>query len=63
MQSESKERWMLLCEQAATEKNSEKLIELIKEINKLLEERRLRLNQREANQTVGDGLTVQLGRA
>lgn len=43
---EQKERWMQLCEKAATEQDPEKLMELIAEINRLLEakERRLRSN-------------------
>ena len=41
---EQRERWMQLCEQAATEQDPEKLMVLINEINQLLEakERRLR---------------------
>jgi hypothetical protein len=46
MQSETKERWRLLCEQAATEEDSKKMVELIQEINDLLEERRSRLNKK-----------------
>ena len=43
---EQRERWLQLCEQAATEQDPEKLMELIAEINRLLEakERRLRQN-------------------
>jgi len=43
---ERKERWMQLCEQAANEQDPDKLMELIAEINRLLEqkERRLRGN-------------------
>jgi len=43
---EQRERWMQLCEQAATEQDPEKLMALITEINRLLEakERRLRQN-------------------
>jgi len=39
----NKERWKVLCEQAAVEQDSEKLRELIKEINRLLEEKDARL--------------------
>ena len=41
---EQRERWLQLCEQAATEQDPEKLMALIAEINRLLEakERRLR---------------------
>jgi hypothetical protein len=43
---ENREKWMELCEQAATEQDPEKLMELISQINRLLEakERRLRAN-------------------
>ena len=36
------ERWKQLCEQAATEQDSQKLIELVQEINDLLEKRQSR---------------------
>ena len=36
------ERWKILCKQASTEKDSQKLIELITEINDLLEQKRAR---------------------
>jgi len=38
------ERWKQLCAQAAIEKDPHKFLELIKEINDLLEEKRLRLS-------------------
>jgi hypothetical protein len=37
MTSQIKERWLLLCEQAATEKDPKKLMALIEEVNRLLE--------------------------
>jgi hypothetical protein len=37
MQSQVKERWLLLCEQAATERDPAKLMALIEEVNCLLE--------------------------
>jgi hypothetical protein len=40
MQNETNERWLQLCEQASTENNPDKLLELIVEINRLLEEHR-----------------------
>lgn len=43
MQRETKERWMLLCEQAANEQDPVKLMELVREINSLLEEKERRL--------------------
>jgi len=43
VQKETKERWMLLCEQAANEQDPVKLMELVREINSLLEEKERRL--------------------
>jgi hypothetical protein len=34
-----KERWVELCEQIASEKNPQKMIELTRELNKILNER------------------------
>ena len=39
MQGKVKEEWMLMCEQAAVEQDSEKLMVLITEINRLLDEK------------------------
>jgi hypothetical protein len=35
MKEETEERWRLLCEQAAVEQDSDKLLEITKEINRL----------------------------
>jgi hypothetical protein len=43
MQGAKGERWRLLCEQAAKEQDSERLMELVKEINELLEKKQNRL--------------------
>ncbi len=43
MQGANKERWKVLCEQAAVEQDPAKLHELIKEINDLLEAKEARL--------------------
>ena len=43
MQGERKERWMELCAQAAIEQDPAKLMELVREINSLLEEKERRL--------------------
>ena len=43
MKGEAKERWMRLCEQAALEQDPEKLMQLVVEINRLLEEKEQRL--------------------
>jgi hypothetical protein len=53
MQGPTRERWHNLCEQAAVEQDADRLLELIKEINRLLEEKEQRL-QRE-HQTSSKG--------
>jgi hypothetical protein len=45
MKGERKEQWMRLCEQAATEQDPDKLMELVREINRLLEEKEQRLKR------------------
>jgi hypothetical protein len=45
VQGNAKEQWFELCEQAANEEDSAKLYALVQEINRLLEEKRLRLNR------------------
>jgi hypothetical protein len=37
------ERWRILCEQAAREQDPAKLLELVQQINRLLEDRRMLL--------------------
>ena len=44
VQGEKKERWMLLCEQAAIEQDPQKLSELVQEIDRLLGEKQTRLD-------------------
>jgi hypothetical protein len=44
MQGPVKERWQVLCEQAANEQDPQKLMELVREINHLLDEKQKRLN-------------------
>ena len=39
----TKERWRELCEQASVEQDPDKLLELVREINQLLDEKRTRL--------------------
>jgi hypothetical protein len=48
MKGEIAERWKILCAQAAEEQDSEKLLELVKEINRLLEEKEQRLKNQDA---------------
>jgi hypothetical protein len=43
-----KERWMELCAQATTEQDPQKLMELVKEINRLLAEKEARLKANRA---------------
>jgi hypothetical protein len=43
MQGRTRERWQELCIPAADEQDSEKLLELVKEINRLLKEKEQRL--------------------
>ncbi len=42
---QDKEQWRRLCEQAAVEQDPARLMELIHEINRLLEEKELRLKR------------------
>ena len=39
MQGEKKEQWMRLCELVPNEQDADKLLELVREINRLLEEK------------------------
>jgi hypothetical protein len=50
VESNTKERWLALCEQAANEQDTAKLYALVQEINRLLEEKRLRLNREREGQ-------------
>lgn len=43
MKGEKKEIWMHLCERAVVEQDPDKLMDLIREINQLLEEKERRL--------------------
>ena len=45
MNGETKERWEVLCEQAAGEQNPAKLLELITEINQIFDEKQKYLNR------------------
>jgi len=45
MQGEKKERWMNLCEKAAQEQDPEKLMSLVQEITRLLDEKQERLKK------------------
>lgn len=43
MEGEARERWLSLCQQAASEQDPERLMELVIEINRLLEAKERRL--------------------
>lgn len=45
MIGKTKERWLELCEQAAVEQDHNKLLALVQEINRLLDEKRDRLRR------------------
>ena len=49
MQGKDKEHWVELCEQAAVEQDSKKLIKLIQEIDRLLREKQERLDKARSN--------------
>ena len=46
MKGETKEHWTQLCQLAASEQDPDKLLALVKEINRMLEEKEKRLQQR-----------------
>lgn len=48
MQGETKERWYELCEQAVKEQDPERLMEIIGEIDRLLQQKEERLQKRAA---------------
>ena len=43
MQGRVKEDWMQLCEQVAIEQDTERMIELVRELNRMLDEKEQRL--------------------
>jgi hypothetical protein len=45
------ERWKVLCEEASTEQDSEKLLELVAEINTLIEQRQRRVRNNATHST------------
>ena len=47
----NKNEWRKLCEQAAVEQDPQKLLELAREINRMLEEKEQRLTQAQKTQT------------
>ena len=45
MKGQTKENWMELCEQAASEQDPERLLQLINEINRMLDQKQERLKR------------------
>jgi len=43
MQGKGKEDWMQLCEEVAIEQDTERMIELVRELNRMLDEKEERL--------------------
>lgn len=54
MQGPFKARWVELCEQAAVEQDPGKLLELIREINRLLREKQDRLENKSKSSAAGN---------
>lgn len=50
MKDETRELWITLCEQAAEEQDSTRLLELVKQINDLLEQKEKRLKEKRLRQ-------------
>jgi len=49
MIGEQKERWQELCESVAVEQDPERLLKMVQEITRLLEEKQARLRSRPSN--------------
>jgi hypothetical protein len=56
MKDDPKERWLELCALAAKERDAGKLIALLTEINRLLEQKEVRLPSTPERQDAGTGL-------
>jgi hypothetical protein len=61
MQENVKERWVELCEQASVEQDSKKLQQLVQEIDRLLREKRKRIDEAGAVTRGIDGKAGQTG--
>ncbi len=57
MQGANKERWWMLCEQAANERDPKRLMELVKEINDLLGKKQDRLDHAATSDKAKDSPT------
>ena len=53
MEKETKERWRKLCERAAAEQDPQKLMELVEEINRILEEEQKRRERQRSSGASG----------
>jgi hypothetical protein len=53
MQRKVKEDWMQLCEQVAIEQDTQRLIELVRELNRMLDEKEQRLKREAVSRGVG----------
>ena len=54
MRGENLEKWQKLCQEAAAERDHQRLMELIREIDRMLLEKELRLQSTRANGTSAD---------
>jgi hypothetical protein len=61
VQGEAEERWKRLCEQASVEQDPEKLVELVREINHLLEEKHKRSKMKNILESGIDEFSAQEG--
>jgi hypothetical protein len=55
---DKKERWLQLCEQAAVEQDPERLLKLVDEISRMLDEKNRRLQPSSRPDRTGSGSSV-----
>ena len=48
MQGKVKEDWLQLCEQVAIEQDTDRMIELVRELNRMLEEKEQQLERKQS---------------
>lgn len=53
IQGKVKEDWLQLCEQVAIEQDTQRLIELVRELNRMLDEKEQRLKREAVSRGVG----------
>jgi len=61
MKGETRERWQLLCALAADERDPQKLLEFVQEINRLLQEKEQRLAGRQLTADAADEIVLPPG--